>query len=44
MSGTTQPVSSNTNYDKLYGVSTMDEAKKISTTLLGGFTGILQYS
>lgn len=39
MSGTTQPVSSNTNYDKLYGVSTMDEAKKISTTLLGGFTG-----
>ena len=39
MSGTTQPVSSTTNYDKLYGVSTMDEAKRISTTLLGGYTG-----
>ena len=39
MSGTTQPVSTNTNYDLLYGVSTMDEAKKLSTTLLGGFTG-----
>lgn len=39
MSGTTQPVSSTTNYNKLYGVSTMDEAKRISTTLLGGYTG-----
>ena len=39
MSGTTQPVSTSTNYDGLYGVSTMDEAKKLSTTLLGGFTG-----
>ena len=39
MSGTTQPVSSTTSYDKLYGVSTMDEAKRISTTLLGGYTG-----
>lgn len=39
MSGVTQPVSSSTNYDGLYGLSTMDEAKKISTTLLGGFTG-----
>ena len=39
MSGKTQPVSSTTSYDKLYGVSTMDEAKRISTTLLGGYTG-----
>ena len=39
MSGTTQPVSSTTSYDKLYGVSTMDDAKRISTTLLGGYTG-----
>ena len=39
MSGVTQPVSSNTSYERLYGVSTMDEAKKMSTTLLGGFTG-----
>ena len=39
MSGTTQRVSSTTSYDKLYGVSTMDEAKRISTTLLGGYTG-----
>ena len=39
MSGTTQPVSTSTNYDGLYGLSTMDEAKKLSTTLLGGFTG-----
>ncbi len=39
MSGTTQPVSTSTSYEKLYGVSTMDESKKISTTLLGGFTG-----
>lgn len=39
MSGTTQPVSSTTSYEKLYGVSTMDEAKRISTTLLGGYTG-----
>ena len=39
MSGTTQPVSTSTNYDGLYGVSTMDEVKKLSTTLLGGFTG-----
>ena len=39
MSGTMQPVSSTTSYDKLYGVSTMDEAKRISTTLLGGYTG-----
>lgn len=39
MSGTTQPVSSTTSYDLLYGVSTMDEAKRISTTLLGGYTG-----
>ena len=39
MSGTTQPVDTSTSYEKLYGVSTMDESKKISTTLLGGFTG-----
>ena len=39
MSGTIQPVSTSTNYDGLYGLSTMDEAKKLSTTLLGGFTG-----
>ena len=39
MSGTTQPVKTSTSYEKLYGVSTMDESKKISTTLLGGFTG-----
>lgn len=39
MSGTTQPVSTSTSYEKLYGVSTMDESKKISTTLLGGFSG-----
>ena len=39
MSGTTQPVSSTTSYDTLYGVSTMDDAKRISTTLLGGYTG-----
>lgn len=41
MSGTTQPVSSRTSYEKLYGVSTMDEAKCISTTLLGGYTGTI---
>lgn len=39
MSGTTQPVSSTTSYELLYGVSTIDEAKKVSTTLLGGYTG-----
>lgn len=39
MSGTTQLVSTSTNYNELYGISTMDEAKKISTTLFGGFTG-----
>ncbi len=39
MSGTTQPVSTTTEFSALYGVSTMDEAKKLSTTLLGGFTG-----
>lgn len=39
MSGVTQPVSTSTNYDGLYGLSTMDEAKKISTTLFGGFDG-----
>lgn len=39
MSGTTQPVESTDWYGGLYGVSSMDEAKKISTTLLGGFTG-----
>ncbi len=39
MSGVTQPVSSSTEYDLLYGLSTMDESKKLSTTILGGFTG-----
>lgn len=39
MSGTTQPVESTDWYAGLYGVSAMDEAKKISTTLLGGFSG-----
>lgn len=39
MSGTTQPVTTSSSYDQLYGVSTMDEAKKLSTTLLGGWTG-----
>ena len=39
MSGTTQPAKSNTSYELLSGVSTMDEAKKISTTILGGFSG-----
>lgn len=39
MSGQTQPVKTNTSFDALYGVSTLDESKKISTTLLGGFTG-----
>lgn len=39
MSGVTQTVESSTEYDLLYGVSTMDESKKLSTTLFGGFTG-----
>lgn len=39
MSGVTQPVESSTEYDQLYGVSTMDESKVLSTTLFGGFTG-----
>lgn len=39
MSGTTQPVESTDWYGGLYGVSSMDEAKKISTTLLGGLRG-----
>lgn len=39
MSGTTQPVTTSTSYEMLYGVSTMDEAKKLSTTLLGGWDG-----
>ena len=39
MSGTTQPVSTSTSFEMLYGVSTMDEAKKLSTTILGGWTG-----
>ncbi|MBE5871873.1 MAG: hypothetical protein E7294_11520 [Lachnospiraceae bacterium] len=39
MSGETQPVMTSTAFDQLYGVSTMDDKKKISTTLLGGFSG-----
>ena len=39
MSGTTQPVNTSTIAEMLYGISTMDEAKKLSTTLLGGWTG-----
>ncbi len=39
MSGTTQPVESTDWYGGLYGISSMDEAKRLSTTLLGGFTG-----
>lgn len=39
MSGTTQPVETSDWYGGLYGISTMDEAKKLATTLVGGFTG-----
>lgn len=39
MSGTTQPVETTDWYGGLYGIATMDEAKKLATTLVGGFTG-----
>lgn len=39
MSGTTQPVETTDWYGGLYGIATMDEAKKLATTLVGGFSG-----
>lgn len=39
MSGQTVKVSSTTTYDKLYGVASVDDTKKIATTLLGGVDG-----
>ncbi|MCI9081744.1 MAG: leucine-rich repeat protein [Lachnospiraceae bacterium] len=39
MSGETVKVSSSTTYDKLYGVASVDDTKKIATTLLGGVDG-----
>lgn len=39
MSGKTVKVNSNTSYEKLYGVASVDDAKKIATTLLGGVDG-----
>lgn len=39
MSGNTLSVSSNTSYDSLYGLATIDDAKQSSTVLLGGVDG-----
>ena len=39
MSGQTVRVETNTSYEKLYGVASVDDTKKIATTLLGGVDG-----
>lgn len=39
MYGNTQPVSSSTDPQWLNGISTVDEKRKVATTLLGGFNG-----
>lgn len=39
MSGQTLKVETNTSYDALYGVASIDEAKQSSTVLLGGIDG-----
>ncbi len=39
MSGQTVKVSTSTSFEKLYGVASVDDTKKIATTLLGGVDG-----
>lgn len=39
MSGKTVKVNTSTSYEKLYGVASVDDTKKIATTLLGGVDG-----